>query len=72
MKKLPDLTDEAAMIDRGRHSVLMSARNDACEELRNIFVSVQSLPMDQIAHHADGLRAVAERLTEIEALWTSL
>lgn len=72
MKRLPDITNEAAMIDRGRHSVLMSARNDACEELRNVFVSVQSAPMDQLGQHADNLAAIAERLKEVEALWCSL
>lgn len=72
MRKLPDITDDAAMASRGRHSVLMSARNDACEELRDIFVRAQAAQMGELAQHADGLAAVAQRLVEIEALWKSL
>lgn len=72
MRKLPDITDTAAMIDRGRHSVLMSARNEACDDLRNVFVSVQSAPMDKLEQHAEPLKAIANRLIEIQTLWDSI
>jgi hypothetical protein len=45
MKPLPNLDDGAAMAARGRRSALMSARNDAAEELRNVCVAIQSVDL---------------------------
>ncbi len=45
MKPIPDLTNEPAMLARGRRSALMSARNDAAEELRNVCVAIQSVDL---------------------------
>lgn len=42
MKPIPDLSDTSAMAARGRRSALMSARNEACQELRDVAVAMQS------------------------------
>ena len=72
MKKLPDIRDDAAMLERGKRGALMSARNDACESLRNVSTYVQSAQIESLSTHADELKSIAARLVEIEALWNSL
>lgn len=72
MKPLPDLDDASAMAARGRRSVLMSARNEACEALRDACVACQSADISDAIPPA--LRAIeaAERLQSVSALWEQL
>lgn len=69
MRPLPDLTNAEAMAARGRRGALISARNEAAEELRNASVSVQSADFAELAEHAPRLRAIAQRLEELSQLW---
>ena len=67
LKALPKLDNESAMADRGRMSALMSARNEACEQLRDVVVAVQHVDVlrDDIGELMADARAALERLEEI-------
>lgn len=65
MKKLPDLTDDVAMAARGRRSALLSARNDACEVLRTVFLAAQNSDATSLDAIAQQLRDLASHMTEI-------
>jgi hypothetical protein len=67
MKPLPNLEDTEAMVLRGRRSVLASARNDALEELRDAYTSLQSDPIESM--NVTKIVKAAERLAEISGLW---
>jgi hypothetical protein len=69
LKKLPDIDDDAAMIARGRRSALMSCRNDACEELRDACVAVQSAALEDLGSLGLRVVEVGERLRTIALLW---
>jgi hypothetical protein len=72
MRALPDITNEKAMADRGRHSVLMSARNDACSELRDECTRAQSADVVDLPEIADRIVPILDRMRDIAALWKSL
>lgn len=57
MKPLPDLTDDAAMIRRGRQSALMSARNEAAQALRDAAVAAQSCKPTDVSAARAGIDA---------------
>jgi hypothetical protein len=69
LRPLPKIDDAEAMLARGVASALRSARNDACEALRGVFVAVQSAQMDELADKAQQLRLIAQRLDELETMW---
>lgn len=69
MKPLPDLDDAAAMAQTGRRSVLMRARNEACEALRNAAVAVQSAEIGEVVQPAKDAIEWAARLIEVSNLW---
>jgi len=71
LKKLPDLTDAEAMAARGRRSVLASARNEACEALRDACVACQSADFGDAQAPLKAIEA-AERLQTIASLWSEL
>lgn len=71
MKPLPDLQDQTAMAARGRRSVLMSARNEACEALRDACVRAQSADIGEDGEWLDKAMAAASRLREIAKLWNT-
>lgn len=73
MKPLPNLSDERAMLERGRRSALMSARNEACEALRDAAVSAQTMPHpEMLARIAPTLRKIADRLEALAILYEDL
>jgi hypothetical protein len=69
MKPLPDLDDTQAMAQTGRRSVLMRARNEACEGLRNAAVAVQSAELADVDKAAEDAIAWASRLITVANLW---
>ncbi len=72
MRPLPDLTNVDAMAAKGRRSALMTARNEAAEELRNVMVAVQSADPATLAEFEKPLYDIAARLGEIAKLWEKL
>jgi hypothetical protein len=69
MKPLPDLTDEAAMLLRGRRSALAAARSEAMIELRDAYTSLDGSAWADVAARAQSVRSHVERLLELAALW---
>ena len=69
LKKLPDLADVEAMAARGRRSALMSARNEACEALRDATVAIQAAAIEDMVPIATQAILAAERLQTIVSLW---
>lgn len=61
------------MAARGRRSTLMSLRNEACEELRDMAVTLNGCDVfnDDIAVPLKRARAALDRLQEIHALAAS-
>jgi len=72
MKPLPNLEDAAAMILRGKRSILGSARNDAAEALRDACVLCQSADWDELPAHAAKAREAASRLIDVSSLWEEI
>ena len=71
LRPIPDLSDVESMAARGRRSALIGARNEAAAELRDIATAVQGADFDALPPLAKQLRAVADRLDEVAALWGS-
>lgn len=69
---IPDINNEAAMLERGRRSALMSARNDACNDLRDISSHAQGCDVGDLAQFSDQLAIIAERLKVLSAMWNAL
>jgi nitrite reductase/ring-hydroxylating ferredoxin subunit len=69
MRPLPDLDDVTAMAATGRRSVLMRARNDACEALRDACTHCQSADIAEAGPHAEKAIEAAKRLIEVSGLW---
>ena len=69
MRPLPNLSDEAAMIKRGRRSAVMSARNEGCEAIRDAAVRCQTAmaPADLVMHAREAIEA-ANRLIAVATL----
>jgi len=70
VKPLPDLNDAAAMAARGRRSVLMSARNEACEELRDVSVAIQRCDVfnDDVSEFVKRGHAALDRLQQLHGM----
>lgn len=70
MRKLPDLSDEAAMVSRGRRGAIISARNEAAEALRDCVTAIQSADVfnDDVSAICQAGRDALDRLVEIHAL----
>jgi hypothetical protein len=69
---LPNINDEAAMLLRGKRSVLASAKNDAAEALRDASTRVQSADWNHLTAEADAAVKAAERLKTLAAMWNEL
>lgn len=69
MKPLPDLDDVQAMAQTGRRSVLMRARNEACEALRDAVVGLQAADIADAIAPAKKAIEQAARLIEVANLW---
>jgi len=69
MRALPNLDDEAAMLKRGRLSVIISARKEAAETLRDAHTFMQSNDWADWATHARVARDAADRLITLAAMW---
>lgn len=72
MKPLPDISNEAAMLERGKRSAVASARNDAAEALRNACTLCQSAAWPDLRQHAQEAIEAAERLKTVAAMWEGL
>jgi hypothetical protein len=72
MRPLPDINDEAAMLERGRKSALWSARNEACEVLRDACTACQSADIGDVSKPAADAAKAAQRLIEVATLWAEL
>ena len=72
MKPLPNLNDEPAMIERGKRSILGSARNEAAEALRDACTFVQSASWDELSERAERAVEAAGRLQALAAMWESI
>ena len=70
MRPIPKLDDVEAMAARGRRSALMSCRNEACEELRDMVVNIQKCDIfnDDISVPVKIARAALDRLLELHKL----
>lgn len=69
MKPLPDLDDVQAMAQTGRRSKLMTARNEACEALRDASTACQGADIAEVGPCAQKAIEAAERLIEVSELW---
>jgi hypothetical protein len=67
--KLPDLTDEAAMLLRGRRSAIRSMREECMIALRDAYTHLQTMDYEELSAGADAVVAAAERLKTVAALW---
>lgn len=72
MRPLPDINDDAAMIQRGKRSALGAARNDAAEALRDACTHVQTAEWGELKDAARKAQAAAERLQTIAAMWNDV
>jgi hypothetical protein len=70
MKPLPDLDDVTAMAATGRRSVLMRARNEACEALRDACTQCQGADITDAGEPAQKAIEAAQRLIEVSGLWS--
>jgi hypothetical protein len=69
VKPIPNITDEAAMLLRGKQSAIASARKDAAETLRDACTHVQTAAWDELPKHAKEARDAADRLLTLAAMW---
>lgn len=69
MRPLPDLDNTAAVIARGRASLLASARNEAEAELRDRFTLLTGCTWSEYADRLAGVKAAVQRLDEISAMY---
>ena len=72
MRPLPNLSDEAAMLRRGRESALWAARKDALETLRDALTACNASGMDDLSGPAHEAADAAQRLIEISTAWGTL
>ena len=72
MKPLPDLTDEPAMLLRGRRSAVGTARNETLQELRDACTYCQSADWNELERCAERVIEAARRLQVVAALWTTI
>lgn len=69
MKPLPNISDDAYMIQRGKMSVISTARKEAAETLRDACTLVQTAEWSEMPHYARAARDAAERLLTLAAMW---
>jgi hypothetical protein len=69
MKPLPDLNDATAMAARGRRSVLMQARKEALEEIRDRVTAVNSDDVGAMHENARKIGDLSAALVRISDLW---
>ena len=68
MKPLPNLDDEAAVLRRGRMSLLASARNEAEAELRDAYTAMTGCDWFEFRDKLDRVQAAVQRLDTIAIL----
>ena len=69
MKPLPNIDNIEACAAWGRRSMLMKARNEACEALRDAAVAAQSQDIGSAGEGLEGAGEAIERLKAVAALW---
>ena len=57
------------MAARGRRGALISARNEAAAEVRDVSTAIQTADFERLPAMAETLRAAADRLQELSHLW---
>lgn len=72
MKPLPDLSDEAAMLLRGKRSALAAARSNAMIELRDAYTALDGADWPDMRPRLETIRSIAEQLLTISLLWDNL
>jgi hypothetical protein len=72
MGPIPDITDDAKMLTRGKRSTVTKARNEACEALRDACVRVQSASWEEAHIHTAKAIEACNRLDALAALWASI
>jgi hypothetical protein len=72
MKPLPNFTDEAAMILRGKRSALAEARRQATEGLRDAYNAAQSADWNDLEQCAQVCGEYSARLATLASMWRSL
>jgi len=72
MKPLPNLDDQAAMLQRGKRSALAAARNEATIELRDAYTLMESCEWSELTERLARVRAAVQRLDTLTILWASI
>ena len=72
MKPIPNINDDAAMLERGKRSALASARNEAAEALRDACTAVQSSDWAHLHMAAERSAEAAERLKTLALMWQEI
>ena len=72
MKPLPDLTDEAAMLLRGRRSALAAARSEAMIELRDAYTSLDGCEWSDATTRLARVKAAVTRVDTVLILWDGI
>ena len=69
MKPLPDFSDLELMAARGRRSILMQARNETIEALRDAYTELQGSDIGSMTEICGKMRSLLDRLGDIGARW---
>tara|TARA_R110000868_G_scaffold325531_2_gene586332 strand:+ start:1390 stop:1650 length:261 start_codon:yes stop_codon:yes gene_type:complete len=69
MKPLPDLTDEAAMLLRGRLSTLGKERSDTMIALRDAYTALDGCAWDDVVVKSRAVMSLSERMSVIALMW---
>jgi hypothetical protein len=69
VKPLPNLSDESAMLLRGRLSTLGKERSETMIALRDAYTHLDGAAWAEVDARAQSVRSHVERLIKLAALW---
>ena len=69
MRPLPDINDEAAMLQRGKRSALAAARTEATKGLRDAYTMADGAEWELLEDAARVCRDYSDRLMTLAAMW---
>lgn len=69
MKPLPNLSDDAAMILRGKRSALAASRAEATAALRDAYTSLDGCAWPELGPRAEIAGACIARLLAVVGMW---
>jgi len=72
MRPLPDLTNEAAMLLRGKRSAVGAAKNEALQEMRDACTYCQSADWKDLDACAERAIEAARRLQVVATMWDEI